>query len=166
MVDQLLGLNGAQRYQLWPERLVRDALNAPQQAQALAASGLQGRDLDAALVPGAQAMASFAGGGSIPAAMTESGTLGAMGGRLTVPNVGGQGVAPFYSSAMQALDRASFQRASGQQWLGYLRNQPGVKAEELDWMGTPEWLGHSRGKLRRPTLRAICKNRVRSCRRL
>ena len=29
VVDRLLGTNGQERYQLWPERLVRDALSAP-----------------------------------------------------------------------------------------------------------------------------------------
>ena len=29
VVDQLLGTNGQERYQLWPERVVRDALSAP-----------------------------------------------------------------------------------------------------------------------------------------
>lgn len=29
VVDQLLGTNGQERYQLWPEKLIRDALSAP-----------------------------------------------------------------------------------------------------------------------------------------
>ena len=143
-VEQLLGLNGVPRYQLWPERLVRSALEAPQQAMSGQLGVPGSREFSENAIAPAQAMAALAGGGSIPAAMGERGALGVLGGKLTVPQAG-QAAPTFYSSAMDALQRASFGRASAQQWLGYLRNSPGVKAEELDWMGTPEWLQGQQG---------------------
>lgn len=39
---------------------------------------------------------------------------------------------PFYSALSQAVDNAKIGKASPEQWLGYLKNQPGVKAEEIN----------------------------------
>ncbi len=38
---------------------------------------------------------------------------------------------PFYSAAQRAVENAKLSKGTPEQWLGYLRNQPGVKAEEL-----------------------------------
>jgi hypothetical protein len=40
----------------------------------------------------------------------------------------------FYSAVEKAVKEAKQNTATGEQWLGYLRNQPGVKQEELDWV--------------------------------
>lgn len=40
---------------------------------------------------------------------------------------------PFYSTLDRAVDGAKLQKGSPEQWMGYLRNQPGIKPDELDW---------------------------------
>jgi hypothetical protein len=41
----------------------------------------------------------------------------------------------FYSAVEKAVANAKQPTATAEQWLGYLRNQPGVKPEELEWTG-------------------------------
>lgn len=40
----------------------------------------------------------------------------------------------FFSALERAVNNAKLNKATPDQWLGYLRNQPGVKAEELEWV--------------------------------
>jgi hypothetical protein len=40
---------------------------------------------------------------------------------------------PFYSTLERAVVDAKMQKATPEQWMGYLRNQPGVKPDELEW---------------------------------
>jgi hypothetical protein len=42
---------------------------------------------------------------------------------------------PLYSAAAKAIQDAKLTKGTPEQWLGYLRNQPGVKQEELGYMG-------------------------------
>jgi hypothetical protein len=58
---------------------------------------------------------------------------------------GGAKAAPFFSAAMRAAESAPLKTGANQQWLGWLKNQPGIKQEELDWMGVPEWLSSQPG---------------------
>lgn len=51
----------------------------------------------------------------------------AVGKQLERPNAQG-----FYSGLERAVNNAKVEKAGAEQWLGYLRNQPGVKQEELD----------------------------------
>jgi hypothetical protein len=46
----------------------------------------------------------------------------------------------FYSAVVRAVEKAQLPKATPQQWMGYLRNQPNVKPEELDWLGVEDWL--------------------------
>lgn len=39
---------------------------------------------------------------------------------------------PFYSALEKAVQNAKVQKADASQWLGYLKNQPGVKSEEIN----------------------------------
>lgn len=41
---------------------------------------------------------------------------------------------PFFSALEKAVDTAKVGKADAQQWLGYLKNQPGVKSEELAYV--------------------------------
>ena len=41
---------------------------------------------------------------------------------------------PFFSALEKAVDTAKVGKADAQQWLGYLKNQPGVKSEELSYV--------------------------------
>lgn len=47
---------------------------------------------------------------------------------------------PFYSAVQRAVEGSKLTRAPAKDWLGFLKNQPGVKQEELDWMGLEEYL--------------------------
>jgi len=55
----------------------------------------------------------------------------------------------FYSALEHATTNAAQDTMSPQQWLGYLKNQPGVKKEELDWTGLEGWLGEQKGKVKK-----------------
>lgn len=46
----------------------------------------------------------------------------------------------FYSGAEAALDEIPQQRATGAQWLGALKNRPGVKEDELRWTELEDFL--------------------------
>jgi hypothetical protein len=52
---------------------------------------------------------------------------------------------PFYSALEHNVNQISQAKMTGEQWLGTLKNKPGVKPEELDWTGTKEFL-QSKGK--------------------
>lgn len=150
VIDKLLGLTGP-RFQTWPERMLRSAATAP--GEAFLTGQMATRDpygeiirqepvfdpatlrtmmptleraldlTDAALV------------GSIPAAA--KGALGMAGGRIKQPTIP-KAEQPFYSAVERAVASAPQEKMPAQQWLNWLRNQPGVKQEELDWLGFPE----------------------------
>jgi hypothetical protein len=52
---------------------------------------------------------------------------------------------PFYSAVEQAVTGAKIAKGSPDQWLGTLKNTPGVKPEEMEWLGLEQWL-KSQGK--------------------
>jgi hypothetical protein len=81
----------------------------------------------------------MAAGTTMPFA--KAGAAGTFGGKL-------------FSTAREAVDKAGFNKAQPSQWLSYLRNQPGVKGEELDWMGTPEFLQSQPGAVTKDQLAA------------
>jgi hypothetical protein len=62
------------------------------------------------------------------------------------------GVSAFYSPTLRALEGAPQNSAYAAQWLGWLRNQPGVKDEELQWMGLKEWLTSQQGAVTREAI--------------
>lgn len=52
----------------------------------------------------------------------------------------GANAPPFYSAVERAVGESPQASAPGWQWLGMLRNKPGVKPEELEWTGLQDWL--------------------------
>ena len=56
---------------------------------------------------------------------------------------------PFYSAVEHAVENAPQETMQGAQWAGWLKNQPGVKKEELDWTGVHDWLAGQKGKVSR-----------------
>ena len=46
----------------------------------------------------------------------------------------------YYSQVARTVEAAKQEKASAEQWLNYIKNQPGVKSEEMEWLGLPEWL--------------------------
>jgi len=47
---------------------------------------------------------------------------------------------PLFSPVARAVDSLKQQRGTGEQMLAQITNTPGVKPEELNWMGLPGWL--------------------------
>lgn len=46
----------------------------------------------------------------------------------------------FYSPVMRAVESLKLEKAGARQWMNTIRNAPGVKKEELDWVGLEDWL--------------------------
>lgn len=53
----------------------------------------------------------------------------------------------FYSALEQAVTSAAQDTMTGPQWAGYLKNRPGVKPDEIAWMGVDDWLASQKGKV-------------------
>ena len=67
----------------------------------------------------------------------------------------------FYSGLARAVDAAKREKGTGAEWEATLRNMPGVKAEELEWVGIKDWL-QGRGRVTKAELADyVRKNRVR-----
>src|SRR5208282_789260 len=47
----------------------------------------------------------------------------------------------------RTIENAKQAKASPEQWLAFLKNQPGVKSEELEWLGLPDWLREQKGQV-------------------
>lgn len=47
---------------------------------------------------------------------------------------------PFYSAVEHQVNQIAQPKMTGDQWLGTLANKPGVKPEELDWIGLKDFL--------------------------
>jgi len=54
---------------------------------------------------------------------------------------------PFYSAVERAVTSAKQEKASPEQWLGMLKNMPGVKSEEMEWLGLEDWLKEQKGSV-------------------
>jgi hypothetical protein len=54
---------------------------------------------------------------------------------------------PFYSAVARVIDGAKQNKASPEQWLGMLKNMPGVKPEEMEWLGLGDWLKGQKGSV-------------------
>lgn len=49
-------------------------------------------------------------------------------------------VTPFYSAVERFIEKSSQKTATPDQWLGILKNAPGLKSEEMEWLGLDEFL--------------------------
>jgi len=47
---------------------------------------------------------------------------------------------PFYSQVLRVVEGSKLARGTPGHWLGQIKNSPGVKAEELEWLGVEGWL--------------------------
>jgi hypothetical protein len=71
-------------------------------------------------------------------------------------------VPTFYSAVERAIGNVKMEKASPDQWLATIRNTPGVKAEELEWLGVADWLKEQDGPVTRrrsPTMCAPTRSR-------
>jgi len=52
---------------------------------------------------------------------------------------------PFYSAVERSVQNAPQPKMQGEQWANWLKNQPGVKPDELEWTGVDSWLRDQKG---------------------
>ena len=52
---------------------------------------------------------------------------------------------PFYSAVEKTIETAPQQKMQGVQWANWLKNQPGVKPDELQYTGIDNWLRQQKG---------------------
>ncbi|CAB4165374.1 hypothetical protein UFOVP821_44, partial [uncultured Caudovirales phage] len=55
----------------------------------------------------------------------------------------------FYSALLRATENAKIMKGDANQWMGTLRNMPGVKPDEIKWLGLEEWLKEQKGIITR-----------------
>ena len=67
----------------------------------------------------------------------------------------------FYSAVERAVADSQTQRASGAQWWATISHAPGVKKEELEWIGLEDWLAAQDGVAREDVLAFVRENGVR-----
>ena len=79
-------------------------------------------------------------------------------GRTTGTMLSRGGAAPiFYSEVERTVEDARQPSAPGAQWMAWLSKQPGIKKEELDWMGVDEWLKSQDRPVKREDLLAFIR---------
>lgn len=142
---RLLGVGGEERYQTWPERTIRSALTLPAEVyQGTVQTGPGLRREDVTDIPGtaqpldplierAQDVAGLAGGTMFAGVKPGVASLGAGPVRPHIEIKPFAETPMFYSNVENAVKNAKTNSATADQWLGYLKNQPGVKPEELEW---------------------------------
>jgi hypothetical protein len=67
---------------------------------------------------------------------------------------------PLYSATLRAAEAISQEKGNGLQFLAMLRKTPGVKEEELNWLGLPQWLGERKGVTKAEVVEYIRANQV------
>jgi hypothetical protein len=153
--DKLLGTGGQERYQFWPERTVREGLSAAHDViqQNPYPEGSEEHqwfeNMRQTQMPEAALRISSLASPSGLIERPGAATLGSTAVRAGVKAVPEATAPVFYSALEHAATNAAQDVMSPQQWLGYLKNQPGVKKEELDWSGLEGWLGEQKGKVKK-----------------
>jgi hypothetical protein len=59
---------------------------------------------------------------------------------------------PFYSAVERAVSSAKQEKAAPNHWLGTIKNTPGVKPEEIEWLGLEDWLRAHKGPVTKQEL--------------
>lgn len=134
-----IGLPGEERTQLLPEKIIRSGVTAP--ARAYEGEFTPRTELNETSEQAYQRM--FEAGQDTAALMSGSTIFNkpgaaTLGSGLTRPEIKPVVEAPapiFYSAVENAIKNAKQPTATMEQWQGFLKNQPGVKAEELSWLG-------------------------------
>src|ERR1019366_8481468 len=163
--NALTGSGGQERYQLFPERIVRSALSLPADVMSgKVATPMQqpqgGTEEDYSsdpLLQRVQDMAALMGGSGLLPTTEKAGLpeLPSIVGRMkNIMRSDNEAAAPiaalenapiFHSAVENAVNTASMKSAPPQQWLSTISNAKGVKPEELDWTGLKDWLGEQSG---------------------
>jgi hypothetical protein len=63
----------------------------------------------------------------------------------------------WYSVLEQTVNNFQQKQATPDQWKGMIKNVPGIKAEELEWIGLNEWLDEQQGKVTKEALASFIK---------
>ena len=63
----------------------------------------------------------------------------------------------FYSGLERAVDNIKFNKSIPSQWLGTIKNAPGVKKDELEWSGIEEWLKSREGHVTKAEIKDYLK---------
>ncbi|HEX4044008.1 MAG TPA: hypothetical protein VHY10_20095, partial [Xanthobacteraceae bacterium] len=58
----------------------------------------------------------------------------------------------YYSAVGRAVEGTKLEKASPAQWLATIKNTPGVKGEELEWLGLDDWLKQHKGQVTKAEL--------------
>lgn len=82
-------------------------------------------------------------GGAPPGAASDSGP------RFSLSDAEPDRAPTFYSAVERAIGNVKLSKAPAIQWLNTLRNVPGVKQEEMEWLGLPDWLKEQQGAVTR-----------------
>lgn len=184
-IDKLLGVGGQERYQTWPERLVRSGVSLPVDVATGVVpnmTGLRREDFTDAPPPQAQNgawfnpiavqpndpmiersqdMAGLAGLGSVPA--MQKNALGSFGGKLVQVEhdpFAASNAPTFYSALEKAVDANPQSKMSGEQWLGTIRNSKGVKPEELEYSGLEGFLADKKAMTKNEVQDFIKNNKI------
>lgn len=65
---------------------------------------------------------------------------------------------PFYSAVENAIKGAKQSTANADQWLGTIKNSPGIKQEELNWTGLEDYIKSKDGKISKQELQDYMDN--------
>lgn len=160
LVDVLTGAGGGERYQLFPERVVRSALSLPTDVlqgtvtSQINPGRMQSSDVlpEDELLKRVQDMAAMMGGGGLlntteraglqelPSIITRMKNVFKSDNEAAAPVAALENAPIFHSAVENAVNISSLKSASADQWLGTISNAKGVKPEELDWTGLKDYL--------------------------
>lgn len=65
-----------------------------------------------------------------------------------------------YSATLKAAENAKIKKGTGKQWLSTLLNTPGIKAEEVAWIGLDAWLTDQKSVTKDEVVAFIRENQV------
>jgi hypothetical protein len=67
---------------------------------------------------------------------------------------------PFFSALIRGVEQAPLKQAPGDQWLGTLKNTPGIKQEEMDWTGLQRYMAGKPNVTKQEALDFLDANKV------
>lgn len=148
-VDRLVGANGEERFQTFPERIARSVGNVIGGNEAPYDPATGQWNVEGAMdVAGLMGGAGFAIKPRVKFTPVEGNPI--LRSDTQKPGViisANRQVPAFYSAVEKAVESIQQPKMTGQQWLGTLVNKPGVKAEELWSIGLDQFLKENEGKV-------------------
>ena len=174
LIDVTTGRNGEERFQFFPERMLRSGLTLfgdvaggkydiqPETPGMISDSDLARRDIaNENIMERLMDTSGLVMGGGVPAvtrAAMESGprAIAEFGSTARAPTPAAP--APmFYSPVENAIAKGQ-KSATPEQWLATLKNAQGIKQEELQWLGLEDYLKGQQGPVTRDQLADYVKS--------